>query len=109
MSTREPESTAQLGAINQKIIAAGESLPAVRLKDGSTVQTGTVATMLHNVALYNAGARGEVERELELAVPTLIKVGLFALFPPQEWIDGGSAGRRFVGEKALEFLQRQAG
>lgn len=108
-STREPENTAQLGAINQKIIAAGESLPAVRLKDGSTVQTGTVATMLHNVALYNAGTRGEVERELELAVPTLIKVGLFALFPPQEWIDGGNPGRRFVGEKALEFLQRQAG
>jgi len=109
MSKHEPENTAQLGAINQKILAAGESLPAVCLKDGSTVQTGTVATMLHNVALYNAGARGEVERELELAVPTLIKVGLFALFPPQEWIDGSNPGRRFVGEKAREMLQRQRG
>jgi hypothetical protein len=62
MSEKNPENTEQLRDINQKILAAGESLPAVQLKDGSRVQTGTVATMLHNVALYNTGARGDVER-----------------------------------------------
>lgn len=104
MTEDKPENTERLGEINQKIIAPGESLPTVRLKDGSTVQTGTVATMLVNVALYNAGARGDVERELALAVPTLVKVGLFSLFPPEEWISGTNAGRRFVGQKAREYL-----
>ena len=69
-----------LSSVNKKIISKGEVLPSVRLKDGSKVQTGTVATMLHNVKLYNSGERGQVEKELRLAVPTLIKVGLFELF-----------------------------
>ena len=55
----------QLGSIDKKIVAEGEELPAVTLKDGSKVQTGTVATMLRNVALYNAGERGEVEEQLK--------------------------------------------
>lgn len=96
--------TTQLAAVNQKILADGESLPAVTLKDGSKVQTGTVATMLVNVGLYNAGARGEVERELELSIPTLFKVGLFDLFGPEDWIAGGNPGRRFVGQKAQAYL-----
>src|SRR3954462_5539095 len=107
MKPTEPEETTRLAAVNQKILAAGESLPAVTLKDGSTVQTGTVATMLHNVALYNQGARGEVERELELSVPTLFKVGLFDLFTPDEWISGDNAGRRFVGLSARDYLLKQ--
>jgi hypothetical protein len=106
MSTGTPESTERLASVNQKILAPGESLPAVQLKDGTKVQTGTVATMLYNVALYNNGARGSVEQELELAVPTLIKVGLFELFPPSDWIAGSNPGRRFVGEKAEELLER---
>ncbi|HEY2255459.1 MAG TPA: hypothetical protein VGI11_07460 [Variovorax sp.] len=97
---------ARLSQVNQKILAQGEALPAVKLKDGTTVQTGTVATMLHNVARYNEGARGEVERELELSVPTLIKVGLFELFSPDEWIAGDNPGRRFVGLAARAALQR---
>ncbi|HTS22493.1 MAG TPA: hypothetical protein VMN79_11875 [Casimicrobiaceae bacterium] len=97
-----PENARDLAEVNTKIIAQGETLPAVKLKDGSSVQTGTVATMLHNVALYNAGHRGQVERELELAVPTLIKVGLFELFPPEEWIAGNNPGRAFVGRLARE-------
>ena len=48
-----------------------DALPAVTLKDGSRVQTGTVATMLYNIALYNAGERGAVEEELKMAIPTL--------------------------------------
>ncbi|PRC95288.1 DUF7709 family protein [Solimicrobium silvestre] len=94
----------QLAQINQKIIADGETLPSVMLKDGSSVQTGTVATMLHNINLYNAGQRGTVETELELAIPTLFKVGLFDLFVPDEWLSDGNSGRQFVGRKAKEFL-----
>ncbi|KAI1300967.1 hypothetical protein EDD11_005909 [Mortierella claussenii] len=93
-----------LADINKKILADGESLPEVSLKDGSKVQTGTVATMLHNVARYNEGARGDIEKELELSVPTLLKVGLFDLFPAEEWIAGTNPGRRFVGTKALEYI-----
>lgn len=97
----------QLSSINQKIIQEGEVLPAVTLKDGTKVQTGTVATMLHNIDLYNQGLRGEVEQELILAIPTLIKVGLFDLFSPDEWISGDNLGRRFIGEKAKQFLASQ--
>lgn len=94
----------ELSSINQKIIQAGEVLPVVKLKDGSAVQTGTVATMLHNINLYNSGLRGEIEQELILAIPTLVKVGLFDLFNPDEWILGNNAGRKFVGEKAKTYI-----
>jgi nitroreductase len=57
--------TSRRAAINTKILASGESLPTVHLKDGTKVQTGTVAAMPHNVALYNSGERGQVETELE--------------------------------------------
>ena len=104
MPHNAPKNTEQLASINQKILAQGESLPSVTLRDGSRVQTGTVATMLVNISLYNQGSRGEVERELELSVPTLFKVGLFDLFPVDDWINGSNPGRRFVGEKAREYL-----
>jgi hypothetical protein len=93
-----------LSSVNKKIISDGEVLPSVRLKDGSKVQTGTVATMLHNVNLYNLGERGQVEKELNLAVPTLIKVGLFDLFSIDEWMTGDNAGRRFVGQCTKAYL-----
>lgn len=93
-----------LATINQKILADGESLPLVQLKDGSKVQTGTVATMLRNIELYNAGERGEVEQQLEAAIPTVAKVGLFELFPPEDWIAGDNQGRRLVGILAAKYL-----
>lgn len=96
--------TKELAEINQKVVQDGEVLPQVKLKDGSRVQTGTVATMLHNINLYNAGVRCAVEEELILAVPTLFKVGMFDLFSADEWINGTNAGRRFVGEQAKQFL-----
>lgn len=108
MSTSIPEHTNQLAAINQKILAEGESLPTVRLNDGSKVQTGTVATMLHNVNLYNQGARGAIEQELELAIPTLLRVGLFDLFLPEEWIEGANPGRSLVGRLAKEYLAKHS-
>ena len=98
------EHTNELASINQKIASEGEVLPTVQLKDGSRAQTGTVATMLLNVELYNKGQRGEIERELELAVPTLVKVGLFDLFTPQEWSSATNPGRSFVGELAKRYL-----
>lgn len=108
MTQQTTENTDQLGTVNRKILAEGESLPVVTLKDGTGVQTGTVATMLVNIGLYDNGARGEVERELALAVPTLFKVGLFDLFSPDEWLDGDSPGRRFVGQKAKEYVKEQS-
>jgi hypothetical protein len=104
----KPDHTERLAAINTKILASGESLPTVHLKDGTKVQTGTVAAMLHNVALFNSGERGQVEKELELAVPTLIKVGLFELFSPEEWIAGGNPGRALVGSVAKRVLAKSA-
>ena len=101
---KTPEHTEQLAAVNSKILANGQSLPTVQLKDGSKVQTGTVATMLQNVALYNAVQRGRIERELELSVPTLVKVGLFDLFNPDEWIAGVNPGRAFVGREAKRYM-----
>lgn len=103
-----PAFTADLQAVNQKILAEGETLPQVQLKDGSRVQTGTVATMLQNITRYNAGERGALEQEFVLAVPTLFKVGLFDLFPPQEWIAGDNPGRRLVGQLALDWLRQQS-
>jgi hypothetical protein len=100
------DNTDQLAAVNHKIVSDGEVLPSVQLKDGSRVQTGTVATMLHNINLYNSGERGQVEKELELAIPTLIKVGLFDLFAPEDWINGSNPGRRFVGELARGYFTR---
>ncbi|MEN7429769.1 hypothetical protein VA599_03375 [Chromobacterium sp. TRC.1.1.SA] len=100
--------TEALSAINRKVIADGETLPAVKLRDGSTVQTGTVAAMLVNIAAYNQGERGEVERQLELAVPTLFKVGLFDLFPPEEWIRAGNPGRQLVGKMASRWQAGQS-
>ncbi len=94
-----------LSHINQKITASGASLPSVTLRDGSVVQTGTVAAVLYNIALYNAGERGQVEQELTLAIPTLFKVGLFDLFPPQQWIDGDNPGRSYVGLQAQAVLR----
>lgn len=103
MSVKDPEKS--LSEINQKIVQDGEILPLITLKDGTKAQTGTVATMLHNVSLYNQGERGRVEEELILAIPTLFKVGLFDLFAIDEWINGDNAGRSFVGRQAKLYQQ----
>lgn len=101
------DNTSELAGVNDKIVAEGEAFAATRLKDGSRVQTGTVATMLHNIELYNAGERGQIERELELAIPTLAKIGLFDLFPPEEWASAHNSGRAFRGKLAQEYFVKQ--
>ena len=92
-------------------VADGAALPAIQLKDGSTVQTGTVAAMLKNIERFNAGecnVDDEARRELERCVPVLLRVGLFQLFAPDEWIrsngEHDNPGRRFVGELAKAYL-----
>jgi len=108
MADKIVENTDQLAAVNHKIVSKGQVLPSVQLADGSRVQTGTVAAMLHNINLYNSGERGQVEKELELSIPTLFKVGLFDLFAPEDWINGANPGRRFVGERARDYLANRA-
>lgn len=94
-----------LATINQKILAEGEVLPEVSLRDGTKVQTGTFATLLHNIELYNQGQRGAIENEMRLAVETLARIGLFNLFTPDEWMNTNNEGRHFVGELAKALSQ----
>jgi hypothetical protein len=96
-------------------VADGASLPAVQLKDGSSVQTGTVAAMLKNIERFNNGENKEGDEarcELERCVPVLIRVGLFELFLPDEWINNNAQqdnpGRQFVGRLAKQHLAEQS-
>lgn len=45
---KKPAHTEKLGQINKKIIAEGEKLPVVKLKDGSSVQPNTLTRRLQN-------------------------------------------------------------
>ncbi|MFW2176271.1 MULTISPECIES: DUF7709 family protein [unclassified Moraxella] len=100
----KPQFTDELANINQKILADGETLPQVTMKDGTKVQTGTVATMLHNIERYNAGERGDVEQELIQAIPTLIKIGMFELFSVDEWASNENLGRNFLAKQARQLI-----
>lgn len=98
-----------LAEVNQKILADGESLPCVTLRNGTKVQTGTFATLLHNIASYNQGERGAIEKQMLLAIRALAPLGLFDLFSPQEWMNPNNPGRKRVGELAAEFLAKHHG
>ena len=96
-------------------VAEGVALPAVQLKDGSSVQTGTVAAMLKNIERFNSGENKEGDEarvELERCVPVLIGVGLFQLFTPDEWINNNgqkdNPGRQFVGRLAKQYIDNQS-
>ncbi|CAF0937384.1 unnamed protein product [Adineta ricciae] len=109
ISSGENTASSNLAAKYAEILnlKEGIALPSIELKDGTRVQTGTVGSMLKNIALYNEGQRGEVEQLLEQCVPTLIQIGFFDLFSPEEWINTSNAGRQFVGKKAQELLARK--
>ncbi|NRF62304.1 MULTISPECIES: hypothetical protein [Vibrio] len=96
----------QLSAVNHKIVAEGQVLPIVTLKDGTMIPTGTVGAMLHNIIRYNEGERGEVVQDLKLAIPALASFGLFELFTPEEWILGDNPGRCFVGHLAQAYIEQ---
>ncbi|MCF9046037.1 hypothetical protein JKI99_04640 [Acinetobacter nectaris] len=97
----------KLSEVNQKVLQESQSFPTVKLKDGTPVQTGTVAALLYNIQLYNQGERGQIEDELRLAIPTLFKIGFFDLFTPNEWISPHDLGRSFVGHAAQAYLVNQ--
>ena len=79
------------------------------LRTAPRFQTGTVGALLHNIRLYDALPedatikREELEKNLELAIPTLANVGFFGLFGPDEWLAGSSKRRRYVGQKAKDL------
>ena len=96
-----------LAEINQKILLDGQQFPTVKLKDGTQVQTGTFATLVHNIGLYNASPSLALRHEIENAIPTLIKVGLFDLFPPAQWVGQDNPGKQLVAELAMAALADQ--
>ncbi|KFY81023.1 hypothetical protein V499_00182 [Pseudogymnoascus sp. VKM F-103] len=98
-----------LASVNNKIAGGGQSFPEIALADGSKVQTGTVGALLHNIRQYDelsddaVAEREQLEKDMELAIPTLVKVGFFDLFGSDEWLAGASKGRRFLGQKAKDM------
>ncbi|PSN59630.1 hypothetical protein BS50DRAFT_579859 [Corynespora cassiicola Philippines] len=98
-----------LAALNSTTL--GTTMPVVTLPDGSQVQTGTVGALLKNIKAYDQlvaqenvdqAERKELEAKLAAALPVLKKVGFFELFTPQEWMQGSSPGRKYVGEMAAK-------
>jgi hypothetical protein len=98
----------------------GVEMPEITLGNGEKVQTGTVGALLRNISAYDdlvremdaAGREGceeklraevfKYETMLRTPLPLLQKVGLFNLFSPEEWINGKSPGRKYVGRCAIE-------
>ena len=105
--------TAALSQINNRVLADGQSFIPVTLKDGSTIQTGTVGALLHNISEYNATAdvdkRRQLAADIETAVPLLMKINLVGtLYSADEWsAEGGSDGRRLVGAIAKKRIEQQ--
>ena len=96
-------SNPSLEDINQKILPSGQTFQPVTLPDGTKLPTGTVATLLHNIRLYDQSVdnaeKTQLEGEMKMAIPLLKKLGFFDLFTPDEWMPGKSPGRGFVGEQ----------
>ena len=55
-------------------------------------------------AVITGGASGLGEATARLLASHGVKVGLFDLFPPEEWIAGSNEGRRLVGILARQYL-----
>ncbi|RAL15342.1 uncharacterized protein BO97DRAFT_468289 [Aspergillus homomorphus CBS 101889] len=100
----------ELAALNSSTL--GTVMPEVSLPDGTRVQTGTVGALLLNIKAYNQahasdnqGQMRSLRSALQAAIPLLTKVGMFELFPPEDWIRGDNEGRQMVGRMAIEFQQ----
>ena len=62
-----------LSDVNHRFVAKGETLPAVTLPDGSTVQTGTIGALIQNIKAYDLVSVGEhVEGLYNLTQPCLV-------------------------------------
>ena len=98
---------ADLQAINNKTLGTNaQSFPVVTLPNGDKVPTGTVGALLVNIKAYNAGddeQRKALEPAIRASIPVLTKVGMFDIFTPEDWINGGSPGRALVGKLAREM------
>ncbi|KAF2733260.1 hypothetical protein EJ04DRAFT_513353 [Polyplosphaeria fusca] len=89
----------------------GADMPQVTLPGGRKVQTGTVAALIVNIKLYDEivttgiieeAKKAQLEEKMAASLPVLRLSGIFDIFPPNEWIAGSSAGRKFVGELAAK-------
>jgi hypothetical protein len=74
-----------------------------------------VAAMPKNIERFNNGENKEDDeawRELERWVPVLIRIGLFELFKPDEWINNNgqqdNPGRQFAERLAKQYLAKQS-
>ncbi|KAF3401582.1 hypothetical protein F1880_010038 [Penicillium rolfsii] len=102
-------SNESLQEINNKTLGTtAATFPIVTLPDGRQVPTGTVGALLVNIKSYDEGSeerRAELEMAIQSAIPTLVQVGMFDLFAPDEWKSERSAGRTLVGKLARDFLK----
>lgn len=100
-----------LQKINNKTLGTDQNaFPVVTLPNGHKVPTGTVGALLVNIKTYDASndeQRKGIEPALRATIPVLQQVGMFDLFKPQEWIQGGSPGRVLVGKLALEHIESE--
>jgi hypothetical protein len=67
----------------------------------------TARALLVNIKAYDEGneeRRAELEPAIKSAIPTLVNVGMFDLFTPQEWASESSPGRTLVGKLARSYL-----
>lgn len=79
----------------------------MKLENGNIVKAGTVATTLHCIDMYNKGDRSiSIIDKINESIPILINAGLFDLFTPNEWINCENQGRKYVGLKAKEYLEK---
>lgn len=90
---------------NQTMGVLAKSFPIVTLPNGDKLPTGTIGALIVNIKAYDAGdehQRTALEPAIKAAIPVLRKVGMFDIFPEDDWIKGKSAGRALVGRLAKE-------
>lgn len=101
-------STEELQASNNKTLGTAAGVfPIVTLPDGRKVPTGTVGALLANIKLYDesdATDRATLKEAIRSAIPTLYKVGMFDIFPPEDWMTSRSPGRSIVKDLAEEYI-----
>lgn len=101
-------STEQLQATNNKTLGtAAGAFPIITLPDGRKVPTGTVGALLVNIKTYDesdGAQRAAIKESMRSAIPTLFKVGMFDIFPPEDWVTSRSPGRSIIKELAEEYL-----
>ncbi|KAK6957941.1 hypothetical protein Daesc_000731 [Daldinia eschscholtzii] len=88
----------KLAALNSATL--GAEMPQITLPDGSKVQTGTMG-------VGDKDKQAQLEDSMRATLPLLDKVGMFELFPPEDWISGNNEGRKVVGRMYQEFKSQK--